>query len=359
MEPTVFSIIGGGWRTDFFLRAAEALPDRFRVGSMLVRDPEKGAAISARWGVPTYRTLDEALGAPGMRFAVISVPWPVTPVMIRELAERGVPALAETPPAPDLPGLMDLHEVIRKGARVQVAEQYTFQPLHAARIALARSGLLGAVSQAQVSAAHGYHGVSLIRRLLGVTFEDCTIRATEFMSPIVAGPDRSGPPKTEQTTESRQTLAWLDFDGRLGVFDFTGDQYFSWFRTKRVLVRGDRGEIADETVRYLVDYHTPAEIALRRLNAGESGNLEGYHLKGYAIGDRWAYLNPFAPARLSDDEIAVATCLQKMASYAEGGPDFYSVPEASQDHYLGMLIAQAARSGEAVRTGRQVWVTED
>jgi hypothetical protein len=355
MEPVVFGIIGGGWRADFFLRVAEALPERFTVGGMLVRDARKGEAITQRWGTPTYRTLDELLKTPELQYVVISVPWAETPVMIRELAERKMPALAETPPAPDLPALVALDDVIRSGARVQVAEQYAFQPLHAARIKLTQSGRLGQISQAQVSIAHGYHGISLIRKFLGLTYEDAAIQAREFVSPITTGPGRDGPPAQESVSESKQVIAWLDFGGKLGVFDFTGDQYFSWIRSNRLLVRGHRGEIHDAEARYLRDHRTPIEMSFRRVNAGENGNLEGLYLKSITLGDEWIYSNPFAPARLTDDEIAVATCLAKMAEYAGGGPDFYSVPEASQDHYLGMMIAEAARTGETIRTQRQPW----
>ena len=134
MNPTVFGIIGGGWRAEFYLRIASELPDRFRVGGMTVRDANKGRALEEAWHVDTYRTVDELLRLPGLQYVVISVPWPVTPVLIRELAGRGMPALAETPPAPDLEGLLGLQDLIEGGARVQVAEQYLFQPLHAARL---------------------------------------------------------------------------------------------------------------------------------------------------------------------------------------------------------------------------------
>ena len=90
-------------------------------------------------------------------------------------------------------------------------------------------------------------------------------------------------------------------------------------------------------------------------NAGENGNLEGYYLKGILGGNAWIYQNPFVPGRLSDDEIAIASCLEHMAHYVEGGPEFYSLAEASQDHYLSMMIDQAATTGEPVSTFLQPW----
>ncbi|RAP75255.1 hypothetical protein [Paenibacillus montanisoli] len=100
---------------------------------------------------------------------------------------------------------------------------------------------------------------------------------------------------------------------------------------------------------------TPIELEFRRQNAGENGNLEGYYFKGILAGEEWAYRNPFAPGRLTDDEIAIATCLAKMADYAAGGPSFYSLAEASQDHYLSMLINESLAAGAPVRSETRIW----
>jgi hypothetical protein len=160
-------------------------------------------------------------------FVVLAVPRTATPYLLRELADARVPVLAETPPAPDLVTLAGLADLAASDARIQVAEQYQFQPHHAARLAVARSGILGTVTQAQASVAHDYHGIDLLRRYLGVSFEPVTITARRFESSIVAGPDRSGPPDRERIETSDQLLAWLDFGDRLGVYDFTPDQYLS------------------------------------------------------------------------------------------------------------------------------------
>jgi len=350
-------MIGAGWRAEFFLRIAQALPEQFALRRVLVRNEEKAAAVTAAWQVETVQTLDELLKPNDLDFVIVSVPWAVSPILLRELADRKMAVLAETPPAPDVEGLLALHDLTQRGAKIQVAEQYQFQPIHAARLAIARSGLLGTVSQAQISAAHGYHGINLIRGLLAVDYEAVTIRAHTFTSPLVTSPSRNGPPAEEGISSSKQTIAYLDFGDRLGVFDFTGDQYFSWIRSPRVLVRGERGEINNQTVRYLQDFRTPVEMDLRRLNAGEDGNLEGYYFKGMMLGDEWLVRNPFAPARLADDEIAIATCMQRMAEFINGGPDFCSLAQASQDHYLSLMINRAAVSGEALYCEPQPWAT--
>jgi predicted dehydrogenase len=357
MNTLRFGIIGGGWRSLFFLRIAQAIPEKFEVAGMFVRNPIKAQELQATWNVKTYATLDELLKINDLRFVVVSVPRTIAPQILQILAENSMPALTETPPAPDIPGLVALHDLSKRGARIQVAEQYHLQPLHAARIALAQSGKLGTVTQAQVSAAHGYHGVSLIRRFLGVTYEPVTITAHSFTSPLIAGPDRYVPPEQEQTIRSEQTIAYLNFGDKLGVFDFTSDQYHSWIRSPRLLMRGERGEINNTQVLYLADYLTPITYELVRQDAGIAGNLEGYYHKGILAGGEWIYKNPFAPARLSDDEIAIAGCMLGMDEYIDGGPDMYSLAEAAQDHYLSLMIEQAVASGQAVRTMVQQWAT--
>lgn len=358
MKPVKFSIIGGaGFRAQYFLRIAQALPERFQVSGMVVRNADKGKEMEAKWGTPTYRTLDELLGNEQPDFVLISVSPTQSLDYMLKLAERGIPTLLETPPAPNLKGLQVLHEQLTlRGARVQVAEQYHFHPAQQARLALIQSGQLGKISETTVSISQTYHAVSLIRKMLGITYEDVRIRAMRFQTQWVQGPTRSGPPTEDKLVPSQRDLAWLDFGGRLGIYDFTKDQHRSWTRSNHLSVRGERGEIFDNRV--LIQQESCAELRmeLKRMNRGELENAEGYYLKGILCGERWVYENPFAPARLYDDEIAIAVCMQKMGEYASGGPSFYSLEEASQDHYLGMMIEKAIETGETITTAPQCWV---
>lgn len=356
MQPIEFAIVGGaGYRAQPFLRIAEALPEQFRVAGMVARDGGKGKALEARWGVPTFRDLDGLLSATKPNFVIVSVPQPVAPGLITELAVRNIPALTETPPAPTLEGLLELWKLVEGGAKIQVAEQYMFQPLHAARLAVIKSGRLGEPSFAHVSVCHGYHGTSLIRHFLGIGFETATITGRTFEADIVQSPGRAGPPASEQIVKSRQVLAQLDFGGKLGIFDFTGDQYFSWIRSHGVVVRGPRGEIHDSAIRYLEAFDKPVRVELLRQDAGETGSLEGLWHKGYLAGAEWVFRNPFPNPPLSDDEIAVATLLTGMQTYIDGGRDIYSFAEAAQDQLLSLAIDEAVKTGKPVTTTRQPW----
>lgn len=351
-----FGIIGGGFRTKYFLRVARALPERFKVCGMVVRNEENGQEIERDWHLPTYRVLDDFLKAHTPDFVVLVVPPAVNIEYLRALHQAGIPALVETPPAADLDGLLALNRLTELGARIQVAEQYHLRPMMAARLQIIRSGDLGSMTEASVSISHGYHGISLLRKLLGVQFEHAKIKAMRFESPMVAGPSRLGPPAEEKIVMSSRDIAWIHFGDKLGIYDFTKDQHRSWIRSTHLAARGVRGEIHDHRANLLLDHCTPLHLDLKRVNRGEEENVEGYFLSGILLGDRWVYRNPYANARLYDDEIAVATCLDKMAQYTRGGPDFYSVQEASQDHYLAMLVEQAIERGVEVVSTDQPWV---
>lgn len=360
-KPATFSIIGGsGFRAQYFLRIAQALPEQFRISGMVVRDESKGRDMEEQWHVATYRNLEQLLANEQPDFVVLSVSASAAFDYMVELTERGIPVLAETPPAPNLDGLYQVYDkLVRHGARIQVAEQYQFHPVQEARTAIIQSGQLGSVNQVTVSITQFYHAVSLIRKMLGVRFEEVKIKAMRFESNWVAGPNRSGPPTEDKLVKSERDLAWLDFGGKLGIYDFTKDQHRSWTRSNHMSIRGERGEIFDNRISIQDASCTQIQSELKRINKGEYENAEGYFLKGIMAGERWVYENPFMPARLYDDEIAIAACLKKMADYAAGGPSFYGLPEASQDHYIGMLIQQAIESGETVVSVRQPWAESD
>lgn len=349
-----YGLIGTGWRSEFYLRIARALPERFAVSGVVSRRAEKRAAIQAEWGVPTFADPRELLHA-APDFVVVSVNRAAAVETITELAACGVPVLTETPAADGMAGLLALHRLETDGALIQVAEQYARQPMHAARLAVARSGKLGSIGEAQVSFSHGYHGVALMRALLGVSFETARIRAFRYPSRFVAGPGRNGLTDHEEMKEADHDIALFDFGGKLGVYDFATDQHRSYTRSSRILVRGDRGEINGTEMRWVEDFRTPLRCRLTLRQTGLDGNLEGYCIRGVTAGARWVYQNPFQPARLSEEEIAVASCLQGMADRVSGESAGYPLAQALQDRYLDLKMAQAIQTGTEITADTPPW----
>ena len=134
--------------------------DTVRCIGAVVRTPR-------RLEVPTFLSLDACLRDVRADFVLTATAKPVTPQYIVEAADRGLPVLAETPPAPDLGGLRTLWAAVGDSGQVAVAEQYPLMPTHAARAALVASGAIGRPTQVQVSSTQQYHAVALIRGLSG------------------------------------------------------------------------------------------------------------------------------------------------------------------------------------------------
>jgi hypothetical protein len=352
--PIRFGIIGGGWRAEFFTRIVQQVPERFELTGVTLRDPAKGEAFAKRWGTTHYPSL-AALAETRPDFVILSVRVQAHLELLTECHRRGLAVLCETPAGPDLESMIAIWRLVEDGLKLQIAEQYMYQPLHAARLAVIADGRLGPISSARVSAAHGYHGVSLIRKFLGIGFEDAEIRGREFKAPLIDGANRAGPPQTEQVMESVEQMAHLYFGDKLGVFNFINMQYWSYARAHHVIIRGERGEIADLDVRWVRGLE-PMHQPFRRVDRGQYGDLDGYWHEGILVGDTYASKNPFWRARLMDDEIAIAIVFEKMAAYARGeGEGPYSFAEGAQDQYLSLLMLEAARAGQMQKSVRQPW----
>lgn len=348
-------IIGAGWRTLFFMRIIKAYPDRYTCTGVVVRNPDKRQAFAQEWDVPVFASLDDLLDANPVDYVIVSTSENHT--VIQDVARRGVPCLAETPPARTEDELLRVYETVKElGGKIQIAEQYHLRPHHQAQMSVLNSGKIGPVSQVQASVAHGYHGMSMIRRFLGIGFENAVIRSTGFTSPIVKGADRSGVPDTEQVVDAEQVHAWFHFEnGKMGILDFTNTQYRGWIRKERLLVRGERGEISNEEVRYLKAHDDPQEFSLERVTHGQEQDLKMLAFVGYRGEGEWHYRTPFGNPILMDDEIAMAHCMDKMLDYVQTGQDFYSLEEASQDTYLGILYERALAEDKTIESKTQIW----
>jgi predicted dehydrogenase len=355
-DPTTFALIGSGWRSEFFLRLARTAPERFRCAGVVTRTSARGDEVTAKWGVPTFQQLD-ALGKHVRPELVIpAVPWPDMPNAIRSLVADGFRVLAETPPAPDLDGLRSLWSEVGSTGMVQVAEQYTLMPAHAASLALVREGVIGDATSVQISSTHLYHAVSLIRHLLAVGFEQATVSAREFTAPLVDPLTPSGWTDDPTPKPATTTLATVDFGGRCGLYDFTDNQWWNPLRSRRILIRGSLGEIVDDRVIRMLDPRTPVESQTVRRRSGVDLNLEGNDLQQITFEGRVIYRNAFEGYRFSEDDIAVATILEAAGAWArEEGPPPYPLAEGLQDHLISLAIGQSARTGQDVVVAREAW----
>ena len=359
MEKIRFGIIGGGWRSRFYTTVAQQMPDRFGVTGVLLRDAGKARNYAAQTGVKTFTNFDQFMAA-SPEYVVLSVHRSAAPEYLSLLMKMGVPVLCETPPAWSIPELESLwKEYSRHNAKVQVAEQYFARPLIAAKLEAVRLGLLGEVSYAEQSLCHGYHGTNLLRQFLGINFESCVIRGQSFLIPATQTRTREGELSPEQyiVKSVKRDLCTFSFsNGKTGVYNFSGEQYRSFIRCSGIQVLGHRGEINDNKIFWLAADGTPSAGEFRRYDHGVGDDHDGFCPRSVALGDKELYHNPFIPARLGDEEIAIAYCMVKMREYVRGTAEaFYPLPQALQDTYLALCMEKALETGEPVQTQPMPW----
>lgn len=344
MGKIKYAVIGSGWRAEFYIRMAKLVPDRFELTSVLIRDSQKGRTFAEKHDVKVVQTLKEIqTGVPN--FVVLAIKRGTVSRYLYKLYEMEIPVLCETPPGETLDELNSVWDAYKKyNARMQVAEQYFMQPLYAAWEKVIRDGKLGEIQNLNLSALHGYHGVSIIRRYLGVGFENAVIYGKRYWFDVANTCGRNTMvPDGKVYSCSRDRLT-LEFDnGKVAFFDFSDPaQYHSFIRTRQLTVQGTRGEIDDLRIRYLTKENVAVNQELSRIDFGIYNNQEWTH-HGIMLGEEILYSNPFEGARINDDEIAVASCLQGMSEYLQTGNEFYSLREALQDMYICLVMDEALR----------------
>jgi predicted dehydrogenase len=356
-RPVRFGIVGRGWRAAFFRRLALALPDELELVGVLARNDESARSVEETWGVAAHTALDDLL-ASRPEFVISTVPWNANPDIVRSVASAGIRVLSETPPAPDLKGLRDLWGDVGAADLVQVAEQYHLYPGHAARSALLATGQLGTPSSVQVSSTHLYHAVSMIRSFLGVGLEDARIRAGNFSGALVDPQNKAGFTDDDTEKMATTTLATIEFaSGAMGLYDFTDNQWHNPLRSRRIIIRASRGEIANDSVVRWVDNRTVLEAPIVRRQTGWDLNLEGFQLDHLSYEGTVLYRNPFPGLSLSDEDIAIGVLLRKMARWSRGeGPAPYPLAEACQDHAIALAIRASAQDGGVVSVSGENWV---
>ncbi|GAA4670307.1 gfo/Idh/MocA family oxidoreductase [Phytohabitans rumicis] len=351
---TTFALAGFGFRAAAFHRVAQALPQVRCVGAV-VRAPHRRSLPVAAFG-----DVAECVREARPDFLVTAVPRTANPGIIADAVAYGLPVLAETPPAADLPGLRALWAAVGGSGLVQVAEQYLLMPTHAARLAATGAGIIGTPTQVQVSSTQQYHAVSLIRGLLGVGHAAARVRAVRTVAPLLDPLGRAGWTDDPRPKQATTTIATLDFDGgRSGVYDFTTGQTRNLLRFRRLLVRGTHGELRDDEIVHMPAPRTITRTPLVRRQSGHDLDLNGFDTETITLGAQVLYRNPYPGHRFNDDEIATATLLDAMAAWVRRvGPPPYPLAEGAQDHLLALAIEEAADTGQEITTTTQAWSAE-
>jgi hypothetical protein len=101
---------------------------------------------------------------------------------------------------------------------------------------------------------------------------------------------------------------------------------------------------------------TLVRTPLVRRQTGYDLDLIGYDTEHISFGSEVLYRNPYRGRRWMDDEIAMATLLERMASWVRGeGPEPYALAEGARDQQLALAIEDSADTDTTVTTTREAW----
>jgi hypothetical protein len=157
----------------------------------------------------------------------------------------------------------------------------------------------------------------------------------------------------------------------MGLYDFTDNQWHNQLRTRRIVIRGSAGEIANDEVVRLIGPRTIVRSPLVRRQTGYDLDLDGFDTDHISLGDTILYRNPFPGLRLSDEEIAIGGCSRRWPPGARRGRPAVSArrrlpgsPDRAGDrgvrlerdaghHGRGSVGCRRSRRAAAPRAGRR------
>lgn len=319
-----YAVIGSGWRAEFYLRIAKLVPEVFCVTAMCVRNDEKAKYFENKYGVKTFRTVEETLKEKS-DFAVVCINKQDIAQMALEVADRGTFVLCETPI------MLPKNEGKHNYDKIQVAEQFHLKGTFAAIKKIIDEGIIGNISSIDVSCCHDYHAVSLVRFFLGDGVEPEKMCQYTFDDKVLKTHGRNGELVEKEITTGTRIIRMYKFGNVSVLYNHSKEQYFSPIRKNRFIIRGTRGEIEDNTVRY---FNENNQFVQSEIKHEMCGNLDGFFNNKITFENRVLYEYPYNSSRLSEEETAIAACLTGMKEYIESGKEMYSFDRAYKDYEL-------------------------
>ncbi len=356
MNKTKIVLIGFGYRANYFYRITKYI-EEFEIVAIVVRNEDKAKIINADTNIYTTTNLDEAL-AIEHDYSILAVTKENAKSMLEVLMSKNEKVLCETPPANSITELEELYDLYKKyNGKIQVSEQYPFWSIYTSYFEIIEQRIIGDPTFLRLSKVHGYHGACILRRLLNIKYNDFTITGKAFDLEVTRTSERSGLYYDGKTKNIKREVLNIEFDnGKVCLWDFTSELYFSHFLSQNVEITGNRGQILNETVKYLNKDNVPVTSALNRFDRGVYQNREWSH-EAITFENKVLFRTPFDSARLNDDELAIATCMRKMKEFCDTGSQFYKFEDALHDTYMSLLMDEALSNPYTqIKSKKMKWV---
>lgn len=327
-----FIIIGTGWRAAFYYRIIKALPNLFSLSCFVTTKEERVKDVEKQYNSKCYSNLDDALKE-DHDGVILAVKKDDFMYYFRELANRNESALVETTFTQLTNEEREECLSLSKGKYIQTAEQYPYWPLYESLINI--KDIIGPISYINLSSLHQHHASSIARKVLDISDVDALkIRKNEHTFNMIKTSSRLGR-TTEGVSESyRRVIAEITTpDNKLFFYDFCTNLYHSKISFNSISIKGERGTILDNNIKYLSKDNEVLSDALVYHRDGEGDNSP-LSLSHVTFAGKVVYRNPFKGIAFNDDEIALAKVMKLFSEKV----DFYSAEEGIKDGILGCRL---------------------
>ncbi len=306
-----FAIIGTGYRSEFYARAAKLSKDLTVLG-WLCRNEEKKIKLNEKYGIYTFIDPNE-LYTMNLDFVVVCVDKAHMNEVSIEYAKKGFNVLMETPCGTNTQEINQFEEAITNYP-IQVAEQYTHTPYIKALIKAVNSNIIGNITTLTLSYAHMYHAISIARSLLKTNSEIKNIYGSSYDTLVTRTVDRYSTFTDGTLINTKLDNLVIEYtDNKILFYNFTSESYRSPIRNRYINIRGTRGEIINDTIYYLDQNNIPKTKKIRYNHTSLS------------------------------DEYAIKDMLLKMKDYINKGIEVYPNKYAIQDAKNTLIMEETLR----------------
>ena len=319
-------LIGSGWRSNFYHRVAKELPNLLKISAVVTHTKERASDLKAH-GLNAYSSLADALKEEH-DYVIIATRSTFYSDMI-ESYERGERIIAET-------AFLPLNQYEREALRKIegfTAEQYPYTPTYASLISASKQ--IGEIDQVMLSSLHNHHAISILREL--ITLDDIKAEEIEFLnfkSKVVKTGSRSGIELNNEEEEYERKIRLLRFNRALYIHDFSSNNYHNALLERKAEIRGSKGTLNMDYLLTTDEEGYVVKLPFTRHYDNLNKTSGSPVLSHISLGKDTIYKNPFYPALLNEDEIAIATIIRKI----EKRDRVKTISEGIDDAILGAML---------------------
>jgi choline dehydrogenase-like flavoprotein/predicted dehydrogenase len=323
-----------------YLPILGTLDREYEVVGFAARNPEKANDFAKQKSLTRFDSAAHLVAAEKPDLLIVAVNG--IDQVLPSLLDLGTPLLVETPFCWSLHhGRKSLARIKKSGFLLSVAEQTPYLPVEQLKRQLLAHGVLGALVSAHNDfAVYDYHGIAALRAYLGSEQRPRTVSAVRVAHPIL----RDGAISSDEWTLGTVTCA----DGTTLVHHYANQYFVSpHYEHKMLRLYGTSGSIAGDVATFAArDGRIMREPIRRETQGGALLRLSVTTPLGEI-----SWRNPFSDCAFNDEQIAVATLLQRQRNAVLfGGAPAYSADDGYQD--MEMLTAMrhsAMRDGAPVK----------